>query len=358
MKKLISLLLVLVMCFALCSCSQDTNTNTNVGNNASSSDNDDDKKSSKKDNDKKKTDNNENSDDEDVEESNGGELVLGEVNHIEDYIDFTLFKISTTESIAPTVSSSSSYYENSGIGETYIDIIFDLTNIGQENINSNRFAVATATGSNGIEYTNSFYAAEKDDYSYLSQYEEIVPKSSSRVHCAISVPESEKDYALKIVINEEEFTYNYTLGEVVSGASEISVGDTIEEADFATLVFNGIEYTDDLIPPITDGYYTHYAVDDVANTYLVVKYDLTNYMSTERDCNKFVGVKATYMDKYNYTGYVVVEDSDGKGFSSYESLAPLATRHLYYLIEVPKSVTENEVSLTISFNGKEYTYVG
>lgn len=123
-------------------------------------------------------------------------------------------------------------------------------------------------------------------------------------------------------------------------------------------MFNGIEYTDDLLPSNTSGAYSHYDIDNSSNTYLVAKFDITNYMSSEKDCDTFIGIKALYLDKYTYTGFVVVEDDDGKGFSSYEDISPLSTRHFYYLIEVPKTVVENDVTLTISFNGKEYTYTG
>lgn len=35
---------------------------------------------------------------------------------------------------------------------------------------------------------------------------------------------------------------------------------------------------------------------------------------------------------------------------------PLSTRALYILIEVPKTVIQDPVALTISFDGDEYTY--
>ena len=54
--------------------------------------------------------------------------------------------------------------------------------------------------------------------------------------------------------------------------------------------------------------------------------------------------------------FTVVEDEDQKGFDQYEDILPLSTRHFYCLIEVPKAVTENDVSITIIFNGQEYIY--
>ena len=62
------------------------------------------------------------------------------------------------------------------------------------------------------------------------------------------------------------------------------------------------------------------------------------------------------MNKYTYTGFIVVEDTDGKGFSTYEDIAPLTTRTAYYLIEVPNTVKDKSYELTIAFNTEEYTY--
>lgn len=331
MKKLISFLLVSVMCLSLCACGGNTSTNSNSDEENNSSAN--------------------------KEESKGAELVLATENNVADYADFTLFKVSTAKKITASVAGDI-YFENKNAGETYIDIILDWTNTSSETISSNDILVATATNANGTEYTNCLYAVETNNATYLSQYENIAPLSTVRLHCAISVPESETELTLKIVVNGKEYTYGYALGEVASSAKEIKVGDTVEEADFATLVFNGIEYTDDLLPSNTSGSYRHYEVDNASNTYLVVKFDITNYMRGDKDCDTFVGVNAVYMDKYTYTGFVVVEDEDGKGFGSYESIAPLSTRHFYYLIEVPKTVVENEVKLTISFNGDEYIFTG
>lgn len=319
------------MCLLLCACgsNEDNNNSSDGGNNSSTN----------------------------KEDSKSTELTLATENNVADYADFTLFKVSTAKKITASVAGDI-YFENNNAGETFVDIILDWTNTSSETISSDDIVVASATNRSGTEYTNCLYAVETNNATYLSQYKNIAPLSTVRLHCAISVPESETDLTLKIVVNDKEYTYGYSLGNVASSAKDLKVGDTIEEVDFATLVFNGIEYTDDLLPSNTSGSYRHYEVDNAPNTYLVVKFDITNYMSGEKDCETFAGVKAMYMDKYTYTGFVVVEDEDGKGFTSYESIAPLSTRHFYYLIEVPKTVTENEVDLTISFNGDEYIFTG
>ena len=134
------------------------------------------------------------------------------------------------------------------------------------------------------------------------------------------------------------------------------MGATLEETDYATFRCNSVSYTDDLLPSNVDGVYTHYEIDDPNSTYLVVQYDITNLQGSGKALDSFVGVTAVYMGKYTYTGFTVMEDEDGAGFTSYSDIAPLTTRRLYCLIKVPKSVTENEVTLTLFFHGKEYVY--
>lgn len=331
MKKLLSFLLVSTMCLSLCACGGNTDTNNDAETNNDSSFAETEQK--------------------------GTELVLATQNTVADYADFTLFKVATGKKITASIGNDI-YYENSTSGETYVDIIIDWTNTSAESISSDDVVVASAVNAAGTEYTNCLYAVETNNATFLSQYETIAPLSTVRLHCALSIPESETDLTLKLAVNGKEYTYGYSLGEVASTAKEIKVGDVLEEADYATLVFNGIEYTDDVLPSNTSGGYSHYDIDNASNTYLVVKFDITSYMSSDKECDTFAGVKALYMDKYTYTGFVVVEDDDGRGFSSYESISPLSTRHFYYLIEVPKTVIEHDVTVTLSFNGQEYTYTG
>ena len=179
-----------------------------------------------------------------------------------------------------------------------------------------------------------------------------------RLHCAISVPEAEKELTLFIKIKGKEYKFDYTLGFDVNTASELKVGDVIEEEDLGTLSFDGIEFTDELLPSDTSGIYNRLKVENETNTYLVAKFTLINYKSEAESCMKFIGLRAKYLGKYKYTGFAAMEDDDGKGFSRAAQIVPLATRKLFYLIEVPDSVIDKEVALTLSFGTREYIFTG
>ena len=83
-------------------------------------------------------------------------------------------------------------------------------------------------------------------------------------------------------------------------------------------------------------YYHLIQVENSDNVYFVAKFDLTNNGGSSLRSDEIVGMNLTYMDKYHYDGFVVVEDEDGRGFDTYEDITPLSTRHFYNLIEVPK----------------------
>lgn len=293
--------------------------------------------------------------DTDSELASDSELALEKEITVDDYATFTLFKIMTTDEITASIDGNWAY--ESEDGHTYIDIVIDFTNKSSEAINSDEAVIASAKSYSGIEYSDCLYVVETDNGD-LNLYDSISPLSTARLHCAISVPDSESDFTLKLKVNGNEYSCSYSIGSVASSAKEIKVGDTVGKENYATMLFNGVEYTDDLLPSNTSGYYWHYEVENTSNTYLVVKLDITNYMNSSKNCDKFVGINALYMDKYSYSGFVVVEDEDKQGFSTYESISPLSTRHFYYLIEVPKTLVEKDYTLTFTFNGQEYTYSG
>lgn len=282
-------------------------------------------------------------------------LTLDTENTQADYADFTLVKVSSGNRVESPLGG---YYYESDSGKVYVDVVLDAVNTGTAAVSCSEWMTIRAVAPDGTEYTDALYVVESGDGSDLDTWADITPLSAVRFHCAVSVPENAGALKLYLEVNGTEYTCDYTVGETVRSAPTLTVGQTVEKEDFATMVFNGIAYTDDLLPSNTSGSYRHYQVDSASNTYLVVKYDITNLQSSAKDADTFVGIKATYQGKYTYTGFVVVEEEDGAGFSGYEDIAPLTTRHFYYLIEVPKTVTENETELTFFFGGQEYLYRG
>ena len=290
------------------------------------------------------------------EANKGTPLSIQAMNTIENYAEFSLFKIETVKEMKAPIHTGL-YYESKSEAETYVDVVLDWKNLSTQSFQESELVTITAKNENGIEYNDVLYVVETSRGTSLSQFEEIKPLTTARVHCGISVPITETNLTITLKVKNEMYTCEYSLNSKVSNEKELKENDEVVDKDYAAFVFKGIEYTDDLLPPDTSKAYRHYKVDDTNNTYLVVKFDLTNYMSDDLDCDEIFGMKAIYMDKYNYDGFAVIEDEDGRGFSSFEDIKPLTTRSFYYLIEVPKSVQEESLKLNIYFNKQEFYYI-
>ena len=274
---------------------------------------------------------------------------------VNDYAQITLFKVTTGKKVTASMGGGI-YYENNTDGETYVDVVLDFTNLSDRNISSERALVAAALGESGQKYTDCLYLIESNNGHSLTRYEDILPLSTVRLHCTFSVPETETDLFLRLGVKNKKFAIDYSLGETISSAKVISLNTTIGSTDYATLKLIDTEYTDDLLPTDASCVYSHYEIDNPSNTYLVVKFIVTNYTASAKESGDFVSVKAQYMNKYTYTGFTVVEDENEKGFNMYEDIIPLTPRRFYYLIEVPKTVMEKDVSITLAFDGQEYIY--
>lgn len=282
-------------------------------------------------------------------------LTLGTENQVPDYAAFSLFKIEMTDRLQASMASSGTLTPDQA-NETYIDVVLDYTNTTSSAIVSNDLLTLTAACADGTQYEGTIYALETDGGTQLSSYGDAAPLTPVRLHCAVPVPKTlNGTVTLTLDIDGALYIYSYPVGEHIRNAQALTVGQTIEAENFAALTWQGMSYTDDLLPPNTSTVFTHYQVDSPDNTYLAARFDVTNYQSTEKDCDTFVSVKAVYQDKYTYTGFAVVQDADGTGFHR-DSIMPLNTRTLYILIEVPKSIIQDPVALTISFDGGEYTY--
>lgn len=319
MKKLIAILLVLSLCFCVCACEKEEA-------------------------------------EEEKTPQKGRTLTIGETVSVEDYAEFRLRKVQTVTKLTGS-KMGFLYYENDNPNDTYVDMIFEWTNTGNEKVESQELLEATALGANDTKYEKCMYAVESADYTDLNQYADINPGAKVRFHCAITVSKSESDLTLKVKIDGKNYTMDYTLGTTVSDAKGIKVGDTLQVPEYAELMLTGVSYADEVLPSDTSGYYSSYKISDSANTYLVVNMDIVSYMSSATSLEDFVDIRATYMDKYQYTGFIIAEDEDGTGFSySFEQILPLTKRSCHYLIEIPKSVTENPATVTFFFAGEEYTY--
>lgn len=163
-----------------------------------------------------------------------------------------------------------------------------------------------------------------------------------------------------IQLGDDLFSVEYDVNVEVSSKISVSMDQEIKLEDVASFMLLDTNYTADVLPPNTSGFYTHYPIDDPANDiYFVVYCNLTNISASDIGADDMISMKAIFDGKYEYNANMALEEKDGTGFdyANITSIAPLETRKGVFMFEVPKSVQDMSVELSIYFYGNEYSYI-
>jgi len=271
-------------------------------------------------------------------------------------LELDIFKITTSDKLQ-CASGQGSYYEADS-GKNYVDIILNVTNNGSVDLTPRDDIIAYFMSSDGTQYDDVLIAVETSDDS-IDQWGEIGPLSTRKVHIGYVLPTNLQAGKGYIQLGDDLFSAEYDANAEVSSKISISMDQEIEVEDVASFKLLDTNYTVDVLPPNTSGYYTHYSVDDPANDiYFVVYCDLTNLSASNISADDMISIKAIFDDKYEYNANMALEEKDGTGFdyASITSVGPLETRKGVFMFEIPKKVQDMSVELSIYFYGSEYSF--
>lgn len=278
------------------------------------------------------------------------ELLLGESVTVEGIANMELVKISTTDTIT---GSSGGGYTITDANNTYVDLVLKYTNTSDSSIDIyDIFTAYAKSGSSDVTHEQMSYYLEAGN---VSSYGDINSQEQTTLHVAFSVPKTETSVELFLEIGDNIYTVSYEMNDYVADVNEVKKGDAMDVEDYAKVTFNGVSYTKDVVPADTSRVYNHYEIDNKSNSYMVIKMNLVNFQTSSMQLSDFMNLKVTYMDKYEYTGFPVLVDGDKKGFSSgYTNMDPLVDNEIYYLVEVPDTVKDDDYKINIIMNGSEF----
>lgn len=283
---------------------------------------------------------------------------LGEDYSTDNGTSFNLFKVVTSGKLQ-SVSGQGSYYEADN-GYNFIDIVINLTNNGTDDLSVSDDMSGYFEGSDGTQYNNPLIAVEDRD-DHITEYNPIKPLATSKVHIGYKVPNNITTGTAYFSIMGELYSVDYDASVDISSKTSVSMNQEITVDDVASFELLGTNYTADVLPPNTSGFYTHYPIDDPSNNvYFVVYCNLTNYSSSAIRADDMISVKAVFDGKYKYTANMVLEEKDGTGFdyASITSIDPLEARKGVFMFDIPKKVQDMNCELSIYFYGNEYSFNG
>lgn len=145
-----------------------------------------------------------------------------------------------------------------------------------------------------------------------------------------------------------------TTTEKVSEMQEISLGDTIT-SDFIEFTLNKVELSYDVMPDNPPSFYSHYAADP-GQVYIHVDADVKNIAKQNLSCDEIYTVTADYDNGYTYSGFSVVEETDGDfTYANITSIIPLQTLGIHNLVNCPQEIETSDKPLFIIITLNENT---
>lgn len=139
---------------------------------------------------------------------------------------------------------------------------------------------------------------------------------------------------------------------------EIKEGDIIK-TDRMEIKIKKIEFSYNVLPDNTDGFYTYYPAE-TGHVYIHIDTDVKNIQKQILNCDDIMVVEANYNDGFTYSSFAVPEDaSTGFTYANITSIDPLQTLGVRFLIDCPQEVEETDNPLFLIFNvdKQKYKYI-
>ncbi len=168
-----------------------------------------------------------------------------------------------------------------------------------------------------------------------------------------------QEYKATISRKETSSSSNTIENKVEEENSQISIGDVIKGKDWEISV-ESAQFSQKVEPPVKNMYYEYYQVKDTSNTYLYMILNCKNISTIDLDASSVATVTLKCNNTYTYTSFSTIPD-DTLGFTYIDlvKVKPLTSKKIYYLAEMPKSISEQEnapIELNIEFENKTYKY--
>jgi len=343
MKKWMALLLAMLMVFALCACGsaavQDTPTPTPEATVLASADVPE-------------------TPEETEEVPVAQALDFKESNTLGEIAELTFVNAFSTEELTPPMVAGVHITYTPSEGKVYLVLSGLLTNTTSSGANVDDLLTAAIAPVGSETYTGASYYGVSDGGAELDRNPVIEPLTSQEIYFTFGVPQGAEGNDYQLLIKDKDggvYTGEFNVSQYEDSKPEIKVGDVIAD-DTIELTIDDVYFANSLYPPKMSGYY-HYYEAESGKTYLIVKVTATNLKGNDMKYDSIAGVSCTYREKYNYTSFCALEKDGGtdlNGYPSQYAIAPLDKGTCYYLMEVPETVQEGPVTVSLYAAGQYY----
>ena len=257
------------------------------------------------------------------------------------------------------------------ISEDEIDKIFESLNININSISSISYDDILDGGFRWEESNYEFTEGTEKGYRIkLYNDDELIAYAENGNVLGIKVvgadeymyKDNQSLYAIdeaKKIVDEKYKALEEELERKAEENKKLKIGETKSMLG-KEMVINSVEFKKEVYPLSKSGYYNYYKADD-GQVYIHILASVKNLEKQAIYCDEVINIKADYNDGYIYNAFSIVEDDTlGFTYSSIETIKPLQTKNIHYLISVPEEVQNNkEAPLILKFSAalEEYELV-
>ncbi len=286
----------------------------------------------------------------------GGSIVKGEIktdstNVVENVAEYEINRAFVTTKLESLMGDSLFYEAESG--KEFIVVDADVKNLTTQWADAETL-IKASLDIGGVTYNAVNYVVSEDS---IDPYSGLDALATSRMYFAVQVPigTNADDMTLTIICGGKTSACKISVSEYEAKKERFTLGKEYTDNETMNVTIEKVFFTKRLDPPRTDGYYRYYEAEN-GKKYLVAKIKVKNLKGSSLSDEDILGIKCIYKEKYNYDGFICAEAKDGSSLDVYESIAPLDTRTMYYLVEVPEEVESETSELEIYLMGETYYY--
>lgn len=146
---------------------------------------------------------------------------------------------------------------------------------------------------------------------------------------------------------------------VIEKVTNLAVKQTVSIENLCEFYIDYAQITKRVLPPSPSGIYSYYEAD-TGKIYVDVCFAYKNLTTDNIIADEAISAKLIYADKYNFTGFSIVEE-DNRGdftYSNITRIAPLTLEYIHYLFEVSEDVktTSDSIVVRVNIEGNDYSF--
>jgi hypothetical protein len=151
--------------------------------------------------------------------------------------------------------------------------------------------------------------------------------------------------------NNQDITITEQNEEQTDNITTIKLKDKVKKDGKYEMTVVSYDFSKKVLPPNTSSYYTYYEAKEDGHQYLDIKIKYKNLDYTDIGADEVGSVSIKFDNKYEYTGFSVIEDTDKDfTYTNITSIEPLTEGNLHYLIDVPDEVAKGKEPITAFIN--------